>query len=231
VPRDSSLDTRRFREELFAAHEAVPGAARPAPLRVCVLGAAGYIGSRLCQALAARGHALTAVDLLWFGNGLAPAACAHFVQAPHRAPAPAPRPATTGRAAPRRAGACALRGRRAGRQADYESLPRAFWARFDAVVCLAAHSSVKMALGSAAPCAFRNNVAKLVRLAEHLDALARAREGPRVRLVRPPARRARAAGGARDAAWRGAGRGGRSTCRARACTGTRGARRRWRRGM
>ncbi len=37
---------------------------------ICVIGGAGYVGSRLVPELAARGHNVTVVDTLWFGNHL-----------------------------------------------------------------------------------------------------------------------------------------------------------------
>ncbi len=40
--------------------------------RLLVTGGCGYVGSRLTQALLARGHAVTVLDTMWFGNFLPP---------------------------------------------------------------------------------------------------------------------------------------------------------------
>jgi NAD(P)-dependent dehydrogenase (short-subunit alcohol dehydrogenase family) len=44
----------------------------PSDRRLLVTGGCGYVGSRLTQALLARGHAVTVLDTMWFGNFLPP---------------------------------------------------------------------------------------------------------------------------------------------------------------
>jgi len=66
VPKDTSLDTSKFRS-LFAKGETAPGTDGAPSLRVCILGGAGFIGSRLTAELANQGHEITVVDTMWFG--------------------------------------------------------------------------------------------------------------------------------------------------------------------
>jgi nucleoside-diphosphate-sugar epimerase len=44
----------------------------PSDRQLLVTGGCGYVGSRLTQALLARGHAVTVLDTMWFGNFLPP---------------------------------------------------------------------------------------------------------------------------------------------------------------
>src|SRR5580765_4257940 len=44
----------------------------PSDCQLLVTGGCGYVGSRLTQALLARGHAVTVLDTMWFGNFLPP---------------------------------------------------------------------------------------------------------------------------------------------------------------
>ena len=44
-------------------------------MKILVAGGAGYVGSALVLALMERGHEITVVDLLWFGNYLPAQTC------------------------------------------------------------------------------------------------------------------------------------------------------------
>ena len=45
-------------------------ATAPSDQRVLVTGGCGYVGTKLTHALLARGHRVTVLDAMWFGNFL-----------------------------------------------------------------------------------------------------------------------------------------------------------------
>ncbi len=95
LPRDTSLDVSKFGRLMQGVQSAsgsvdvvsgsLPGTRRSGTVHACVIGGAGYVGSRVCQELKRTGRvSVTIVDALWYGMHVPAGAFDCLVRADYR---------------------------------------------------------------------------------------------------------------------------------------------------